>query len=176
MDFDVTVEIPRGTRNKYEMDLRTGRIHLDRTLFTATKYPADYGYVEGTCGTQGTALDALVLVQEPTFPGCLVLSRALGLFHMHDEQGPTPKVLCVPAGDHRLADLRDIGDLDRFLRLEIRHFFEVYKAVEPGKSVAIDDDPWAGRAEAEPEIERAVERARGANRSAPPHEVAHLGP
>ena len=160
MDFDVTVEIPRGTRNKYEMDLRTGRIHLDRTLFTATKYPADYGYVEGTCGTQGTALDALVLVQEPTFPGCLVLSRALGMFHMHDEQGPTPKVLCVPAHDHRLARLQDIDDLDRYLRLEIRHFFEVYKAVEPGKSVAIDDDPWAGRAEAEAEIERSVERAR----------------
>nr|WP_296064365.1 inorganic diphosphatase [uncultured Actinoplanes sp.] len=160
MEFDVTVEIPRGTRNKYEVDPRTGRIHLDRTLFTATQYPADYGYIEGTCGTGGTALDALVLVQEPTFPGCLVLSRAIGLFHMRDEQGPTPKVLCVPAADHRLAHLRDIDDLDRFLRLEIQHFFEVYKAVEPGKSVAIESEPWAGRAAAEAEIERALHRAR----------------
>jgi len=89
-----------------------------------------------------------------------VLSRAIGLFHMRDEQGPTPKVLCVPAADHRLAHLRDIDDLDRYLRLEIQHFFEVYKAVEPGKSVTIDSEPWAGRAEAEAEIERALQRAR----------------
>jgi inorganic pyrophosphatase len=161
MDFDVTVEIPRGTRNKYEVDLKTGRIHLDRTLFTATQYPADYGYIEGTRGAQGTALDALVLVQEPTFPGCLILCRAIGLFRMRDEQGPTPKVLCVPTADHRLAELTDITDLDHFLQLEIQHFFEVYKAVEPGKSVAIDEKPWADRAVAEAEIERAVQRARG---------------
>jgi inorganic pyrophosphatase len=159
MDFDVLVEIPRGTRNKYEVDLQTGRIHLDRTLFTATQYPADYGYIEGTCGADGTALDALVLVQEPTFPGCLVRSRAIGLFHMRDEQGPTPKVVCIPAGDQRLDHLQDITDLDRYLRLEIQHFFEVYKAVEPGKSVEIHDQPWAGRQEAEAEIERAVKRA-----------------
>ncbi|GIE99427.1 inorganic diphosphatase [Paractinoplanes rishiriensis] len=159
MEFDVTVEIPKGTRNKYEVDLKTGRIHLDRTLFTATQYPADYGYIEHTCGADGTALDALVLVQEPTFPGCLVLSRPIGLFNMRDEQGATPKVLCVPAADHRLAGLRDISDLDRYLRLEIQHFFEVYKAVEPGKSVSIDNAPWSGRAAAEAEVERAVERA-----------------
>ena len=162
MDIDVTIEIPRGTRNKYEMDLRTGRIHLDRTLFTAAQYPADYGFIEGTRGEDGTALDALVLVQEPTFPGCLVLSRPIGLFHMRDEQGPTPKVVCVPSADHRLAQVRDITDLDRFLRLEIQHFFAIYKAVEPGKSVAIEGEPWAGRAEAETEVERAVRRAAGA--------------
>jgi len=158
MDFDVTVEIPRGTRNKYEMDLRTGRLHLDRTLFTATQYPADYGYIEHTMTARGTALDAMVLVQEPTFPGCLVLSRAIGMFCMRDEQGPTPKVLCVPATDHRLVHLRDIADLDRFLRLEIQHFFEVYKAVEPGKSVLIDADPWAGRAQAEAAITEAMDQ------------------
>jgi len=160
MDFDVTVEIPRGTRNKYEIDTRTHRIHLDRTLFTATQYPADYGFIEDTLADDGTALDALVLVQEPTFPGCVVLSRPIGMFLMRDEQGPTPKVLCVPTGDHRLAHLNDIADLDRFLLLEIAHFFHVYKAVEPGKSVQIDDEPWAGRAEAEAEIVRSFERAR----------------
>ncbi|GIM97062.1 inorganic diphosphatase [Paractinoplanes toevensis] len=160
MEFDVLVEIPKGTRNKYEVDPGTGRIHLDRTLFTATQYPADYGYIEGTCGTGGTALDALVLVREPTFPGCLVLSRAIGLFRMRDEIGPTPKVLTVPTADPRLAYLQDITDLDRFLLLEIQHFFEIYKAVEPGKTVQIDEEPWSGRAEAEAEIERAVERAR----------------
>ena len=160
VEFDVTVEIPKGTRNKYEMDPRTGRIHLDRTLFTATQYPADYGFIEHSVGGDGTALDALVLVLEPTFPGCLVYSRAIGMFRMRDEQGPTHKVLCVPAGDHRLAYLREIADVDRFLRLEIQHFFEVYKAVEPGKSVTIEDEPWAGRDEAEAEIKRAFERAR----------------
>jgi inorganic pyrophosphatase len=155
VDFDVTVEIPKGTRNKYEMDMKTRRIHLDRTLFTATQYPADYGFIEDTMAGGGTALDALVFVQEPTFPGCLVLSRAIGMFRMRDEQGPTPKVLCVPAADHRLADLREVADLDRFLRLEIQHFFEVYKAVEPGKHVIIDAEPWADRAAAEEEIKRA---------------------
>lgn len=162
MDFDVTVEIPRGTRNKYEVDIRTYQVRLDRTLFTATQYPADYGFIDDTLADDGTALDALVLVQEPTFPGCVVLSRAIGMFRMHDEQGPTPKVLCVPSADHRAAYLRDITDLDHFLLLEIKHFFEVYKEVEPGKSVQIDDDPWVGRAGAEAEITRGFERARAA--------------
>jgi inorganic pyrophosphatase len=160
MEFDVTVEIPKGGRNKYEMDLRTHRIHLDRTLFTATKYPADYGYIEGTMGLGGTALDALVLVQEPTFPGCLVLSRAIGMFRMHDEDGPTPKVLCVPVGDYRLDYLQEIDNLEHFVRLEIQHFFGVYKAVEPGKKVFIDEDPWGGREEAEAEIDKGFDRAR----------------
>jgi inorganic pyrophosphatase len=160
VEFDVTIEIPKGGRNNYEVDHVSGRIRLDRTLFTATQYPADYGFIDDSLGEDGDPLDALVLVQEPTFPGCLVLSRPIGLFHMRDEQGPTPKVLTVPAVDHRLAHLRDITDLDRFLMLEIQHFFEVYKAVEPGKSVEIDEKPWAGRADAEAEIERAVERAR----------------
>ncbi|AGL17091.1 inorganic diphosphatase [Actinoplanes sp. N902-109] len=159
MDFDVTVEIPRGTRNKYEADPATHRLHLDRTLFTATQYPADYGYIEDTLAGDGTNLDAMVLVQEPTFPGCLILSRAVGLFRMYDEQGPTPKVLCVPAGDPRQSHLRDITDLDPFLLLEIRHFFEVYKTVEPGKRVTIDEKPWAGHEEAEAEITRCQARA-----------------
>ncbi|HEX8343191.1 MAG TPA: inorganic diphosphatase [Actinoplanes sp.] len=160
MDFDVTVEIPKGTRNKYEMDLRTRRIRLDRTLFTATRYPADYGFIEDTLGGGGTAVDAMVLVHEPTFPGCVVLSRAIGMFRMHDEDGPTPKVLCVPATDVRSAGLHDITDLEPFVQRGIKHFFEVYKAVEPGKSVRIDAEPWAGRAEAEAEIERGFKRAR----------------
>jgi inorganic pyrophosphatase len=160
MDFDVTVEIPKGTRNKYEMDMRTHRIHLDRTLFTATQYPADYGFIEDTLTDGGKALDAMVLVQEPTFPGCLILCRAIGMFRMYDEDGPTPKVLCVPAGDHRLTHLRDITDLEPFVRRGIKHFFEVYKAVEPGKHVIIQEEAWAGREEAETEIKRAIERAR----------------
>jgi len=160
MDFDVTIEIPKGTRNKYKMDPRTGRIRLDRTLFTATQYPADYGFIEHSLGEDTDPLDALVLVREPTFPGCLIRCRAIGMFRMQDKKGPDPKVLCVPAADPRLAQLGDITDLERFYKLEIQHFFEVYKDLEPGKSVDVEGGIWAGRTEAEAEIRRSHERAR----------------
>jgi len=159
MDFDVTIEIPRGTRNKYVFDRPTCRIRLDRTLFTATQYPADYGFIDDTLGPDVDALDALVLVQEPTFPGCLVHCRAIGMFRMRDEQGPTPKVVCVPTAELRLMHLKDVDDVDPFYRLEIGHFFEVYKLLEPGKRVWIEGDAWAGRGEAEQEIRRACARA-----------------
>jgi inorganic pyrophosphatase len=158
MDFDVTVEIPKGNRNKYEVDHATGRIRLDRTLFTATQYPADYGFIEGTLGEDGDPLDALVLVQEPTFPGCLIRCRTIGMFRMKDEKGGDDKVLCVPYGDPRQEHLRDIGDVPEFDRLEIQHFFEVYKDLEPGKSV--EGATWVGQAEAEAEIHASYRRAQ----------------
>ncbi|GEL20114.1 inorganic diphosphatase [Pseudonocardia asaccharolytica] len=158
MDFDVVVEIPKGHRNKYEMDHRTGRIRLDRTLFTATSYPADYGFIEHTIALDGDPLDALVLVPEPTFPGCVIRCRAIGMLRMRDENGQDDKVLCVPAADTRLEHLRDIGHVPEFDRLEIQHFFEVYKQVEPGKSVE-GDTGWVGRADAEAEIESSYRRA-----------------
>jgi inorganic pyrophosphatase len=139
------------------MDHETGRIRLDRTLFTATQYPADYGFVEGTLGDDGDPLDALVLVQEPTFPGCLIRCRAIAMFRMRDEAGGDDKVLCVPADDPRLDSLRDLDDLEPFYKLEIQHFFQVYKELEPGKSV--EGSEWVGRAEAEVEINRSYERA-----------------
>ena len=160
MEFDVTIEIPRGHRNKYVFDHSAGRIRLDRTLFTATQYPADYGFVDGTFGPHVDALDALVLVQEPTFPGCLIRCRAVGMFRMSDESGPTPKVVCVPADDPRQRHLREITDLDPFLRLEVGHFFEIYKAIEPGKSVVLGEDRWAARDVAEAAIRRAYEVVR----------------
>ena len=156
MDFDVTIEIPKGQRNKYEVDHETGRIRLDRMLFTATRYPADYGFIEGTLGEDGDPLDALVLLEEPTFPGCLIRCRAIGMFHMRDEAGGDDKVICIPAKDPRLDDLQDLGDLSEFYRLEIQHFFETYKDLEPGKSV--EGAHWAGRAEAEAEIEASRRR------------------
>lgn len=156
MEFDVTVEIPRGNRNKYEVDHTTGRIRLDRTLFTSTQYPADYGFIDGTLGQDGDPLDALVLVAAPTFPGCLIRSRAIGMFRMRDEAGADDKVLCVPAGDPRLENLQDITDVAEYDRLEIQHFFTVYKDLEPGKSV--EGATWVGRAEAQAEIEASYAR------------------
>ncbi len=161
LEFDVTIEIPKGTRNKYVMDLRTGRIRFDRTLFTATQYPADYGFIEQTLGEDTDPLDALVLVREPTFPGCLIRCRAIGMFRLRDEKGPDPKVVCVPAADPRLTHLTDVADLEHFFRLEIEHFFAVYRDLEPGKSVDEQAGRWAGRAAAQAEIIRSQERAAG---------------
>jgi inorganic pyrophosphatase len=121
-EFDVVVEIPKGSRNKYEVDHVSGRIRLDRTLFTATQYPGDYGFVEDTLGEDGDPLDALlVTVGEPLFPGVLVLCRTIGMFRMRDEAGGDDKLLCVPAHEPRLENLRDIHHLPEFHRLnEIR--------------------------------------------------------
>jgi inorganic pyrophosphatase len=150
VDFNVTIEIPKGQRNKYEMDHVTGRIKLDRTLFTSTQYPADYGFIDDTLGQDGDPLDCLVLLPEPTFPGCLIRARAIGMFRMTDEKGTDDKVLCVPATDPRQEHLRDIFHVAEFDRQEIQHFFEVYKDLEPGK--AVQGSTWVGRAEAEAEI------------------------
>lgn len=154
--FDVTVEIPKGQKNKYEVDHETGRIRLDRTLFTSTQYPADYGFIESTLGRDGDPLDALVLVEEPTFPGCLIRCRAVAMFRMVDENGPDDKVLCVPSGDVRRAGLRHLADVDPHLLLEIEHFFSVYKDLEPGKSV--EGASWVDVDEAEIEIAEARRR------------------
>jgi inorganic pyrophosphatase len=168
MQFDVVVEIPKGQRNKYEVDHETGRIRLDRMLFTSTRYPSDYGFIEGTLADDGDPLDALVLLEEPTFPGCLIACRAIGMFRMRDENGADDKVLCVPATDPRMAGLKDIEDVSTFDRLEIQHFFEVYKQLEPGKLV--EGFTWAGRAEAEAEIEACRAAAeRASQRSPEPH-------
>ena len=160
MEFDVTVEIPQGSRNKYEMDHELHRIRLDRLLFTSTRYPADYGYIEGTLGRDGDPLDALGLIPEPTFPGCLVRARAIGMYRMTDEKGPDDKVICVPFDDPRQEHLRDIHHLGEFDRLEIQHFFTVYKDLEPGKSV--EGATWTGRVEAEEEIRESFKRAEAA--------------
>jgi inorganic pyrophosphatase len=157
VEFDVTIEIPMGQRNKYEVDHATGRIRLDRMLFTSTRYPHDYGFIEETLGEDGDPLDALVLLDEPTFPGCLIRCRAIGMFRMRDEAGGDDKVLCIPAGDPRMDHIRELDDVSEFDRLEIQHFFEVYKDLEPGKSV--EGAAWCGREKAEQEIENSRQRA-----------------
>lgn len=135
-DAVMVVEIPRGSRNKYEVDHETGEIFLDRMLFTATRYPADYGYIPDTLAEDGDPLDALVLVGEPTFPGCRVRIRVVGLFLMEDQGDPDHKLIAVPAGDPRWEETHDLDDLPDHLRRELEHFFAVYKDLE-GKKTAV---------------------------------------
>jgi inorganic pyrophosphatase len=130
---DVIVEIPRGSRNKYEYDHERDVIKLDRRLFSATFYPADYGFLPDTLGEDGDPLDALVLLEDPTFPGCLVVSRPVGVFWMEDDKGPDAKIICVPAGDPRWDTVQEIEDVPEMMRAEIEHFFDVYKTLEPDK-------------------------------------------
>ncbi|MDU3274144.1 inorganic diphosphatase [Varibaculum cambriense] len=144
MEFDVTIEIPKGNRNKYEVDHGTGRIRLDRMLFTSTRYPDDYGFIDGTLGEDGDPLDALVVLEESTFPGCVIRCRPLGMFRMRDENGGDDKVLCVPAADQRASWRTEIEDISEFHRL--------------GKSV--EGAHWVGRKEAEEEIRRSRERMK----------------
>ena len=157
--FDVIIEIPRGSRNKYEMDFHLDRIRLNRTLFTATQYPADYGFVPHTLAEDGDPLDVLVLLDEPTFPGCHILVRPVGVFWMRDEAGPDAKVLCVPAHDERVAHVKDLPDLPQHLLDEIGHFFEVYKALEPSKGT--DVRGWDDAAHAWAAVEDARARFPG---------------
>ena len=131
--IQVVIEIPRGSRNKYEIDHETGRVFLDRRLFTATTYPADYGFVPETLGGDGDPLDALVLLEDPVYPGVWVQARPVGVLFMHDEAGEDAKLICVPPKEPRWADVNDLTDLSAALRAEIQHFFEVYKALEPDK-------------------------------------------
>jgi inorganic pyrophosphatase len=156
VEFDVTIEIPKGQRNKYEVDHETGRVRLDRYLYTPMAYPADYGFIEDTLGEDGDPLDALVLLPQPLFPGVLVLVRPVGMFRMVDEAGGDDKVLCVPAGDPRWDHINDIGDVPAFELEAIKHFFVHYKDLEPNKFVKAAD--WVGRAEAEAEVVRSLDR------------------
>jgi inorganic pyrophosphatase len=130
----VVIEIPRGSRNKYEIDHDTGHIFLDRRLFTATTYPADYGFIPDTLGGDGDPLDALVLLEDPTYPGVWVEAKPVGLLWMQDEAGEDAKVICVPPTDPRWRGVEDLRDLPEELLEEIKHFFDVYKALEPGKA------------------------------------------
>ncbi len=152
----VFVEIPSGSRNKYEVDKETGAIVLDRMLFTSTRYPADYGFIEGTLGGDTDPLDALVFVGEPTFPGCRVRARPVGLFRMRDEKGEDEKILCVPLRDPMWSHVERLDDLPQALRAEVEHFFTVYGDLEE-KKVGVEG--FGDREEALRVIEEARRRA-----------------
>ena len=152
----VVIEIPRGSRNKYEIDHEDGKIYLDRRLFTATTYPADYGFVPDTLAGDGDPLDALVLLEDPVYPGVVVEARPVGVLYMQDEAGEDAKLICVPPREPRFAHIQDISELTPQLVEEIQHFFDVYKALEPDKHTS--SAGLGGRAEAWREIEQS--RAR----------------
>jgi inorganic pyrophosphatase len=128
--IEVFVEIPRGSRNKYEIDKVRGVLTLDRVLYSSVHYPTDYGFVVDTLADDGDALDALVVVDEPTFPGCHIIARPIGVLDMQDEKGQDQKILAVPVGDPRFSSIRDLQDIDQHWLREIENFFQTYKALE----------------------------------------------
>ncbi len=134
LTVDVMIEIPKGSRNKYEYDTEQKRLKFDRMLFSAVHYPSDYGFIIDTLALDGDALDALVLVWEPTFPGCLIEARPVGLFKMQDEKGPDEKILCVPLNDPLWNYIKDLSEVPPHLLKEIGHFFSIYKELEKKKT------------------------------------------
>lgn len=157
--FDVVVEVPKGSRNKYEWDAAAGAMRLDRQLFTATRYPGDYGFIPGTRADDGDPVDVLVALDEATFPGCHIRCRGVGVLDMSDEHGGDEKILAVPDGDPRIT-WRELDEVPEYVLEEIRHFFNIYKDLEPGKGTEVG--AWRGRDEAEREIRAARARFRAA--------------
>jgi len=135
--FPVMIEIPKGSRNKYEYDPERRVLKFDRMLFSSMHYPSDYGFFPDTLSEDGDPLDALVLVWEPTFPGCLIDVKPIGVFKMRDEKGPDEKILCVPITDPLWNHIEKLKDVPPHLLKEIEHFFTVYKDLER-KKVTVD--------------------------------------
>ena len=129
----VVVEIPKGSRNKYEFDKSTGLLRLDWVLYSPIHYPGDYGLIPRTLYEDGDPLDVLVMVTEPTFPGCIIAARPIGLFRMMDREVPDDKILAVPAMDPLFQDYHDISDIPQHFLREVAHFFAVYKDLEGGR-------------------------------------------
>lgn len=134
--IEVVVEIPKGSRNKYEIDHDRHIVRLDRRLFSALTYPADYGFIPDTLAEDDDPLDVLVLLEEPTVPGCYIDARPLGVLWMEDEKGPDAKIICVVDGDPLYEHVETLEGLPRPLLAEIRHFFDTYKELEPNKSAS----------------------------------------
>jgi len=151
----VVVEIPKGSRNKYEFDKERKVIKFDRILFSAVHYPCDYGFILDTLAEDGDPLDALVLVWEPTFPGCLIDVKPVGLFKMWDEKGRDEKILCVPLKDPLWNYIEDLNDVPPHLLKEIEHFFSIYKELE---EKVTEVEGWGGKAEAIEIIKKSRER------------------
>jgi inorganic pyrophosphatase len=149
------IEIPKGSRNKYEWDAELGAIKLDRFLFSSVVYPTDYGFIPETLGGDDDPLDALVCVSAPTFPGCFIPVRAVAVFRMTDDKGEDDKIVCVPFEDPHWSGMEELEDIPDQLRVEIEHFFTIYKQPE-GKEVTIDG--WYDRGVAEDILQEGYDR------------------
>jgi inorganic pyrophosphatase len=155
--FPVVIEIPRGSKNKYELDKETGLLRLDRVLYSAVHYPADYGFIPRTFCDDGDPLDALVLGQEPVYPLTIVEARAIGVMRMRDEKGIDDKIVAVSVHDPAFAEYTDKDQLPTHVLRQVRRFFEDYKALEH-KQVVVED--MLGPAEALRIIREALELYR----------------
>lgn len=155
MTFDAIIEIPRGSRNKYEMDHETGRIRFDRVLYSPMFYPADYGFVENTLGLDGDPIDVLVFLTEPTVPGCVIEVKTIGVLKMSDDKGQDEKLICVPVADPTWNQLENITDMNPHTLKEVEHFFRVYKDLE-NKTTTIEG--YGDKTEAEKLLQDARER------------------
>lgn len=155
MTVTVMIEIPKGSRNKYEYDVDRKMLKFDRMLFSAVHYPSDYGFILDTLGGDGDPLDALVLVWEPTFPGCIIEAKPVGMFRMRDEKGPDEKILCVPVADPFWNHIDKLTDAPPHLLKEIEHFFSIYKELESKKTGILG---WEDREAAIRVIEESYQR------------------
>ena len=153
--FDVLVEIPKGSRNKYEYDFVLNKIRFDRTLFSSMMYPGDYGFIPESLALDGDPLDVLVLTTEPTFPMVVIEVKPIGVFHMADEKGPDEKIICVPVSDPIWSKRDDIKDLNPHRLKEIEHFFQVYKDLEEKK---VDVGGWGDAKEAYDIVQNCIQR------------------
>lgn len=156
MTVNVLIEIPKGSRNKYELDKKTGRIKLDRVLYSSVAYPTDYGLIPDTHADDGDPLDVLVITRFPTFPGCVVEARPIALIDMIDTKEGDEKIIAVPENDPQFESWKELEDIPDSLRNEINEFFKTYKNLEPGKFIEIQG--WKGREEAEAMIKKSLNK------------------
>ena len=158
-DYPALIEIPKGSRVKYEVDHESGRVFVDRVLYTAFGYPTNYGFFENTLGDDGDPVDVLVLLDYELFPGSGLTVRPVGVFNMTDDGGGDAKVIAVIAKDPRWDWVQDVDDIPEYTRKEIEHFFEHYKDLEPGKWVKTEG--WQNAAEAEAIVAKALAKFDG---------------
>lgn len=149
------VEVPNGSVNKYEFDCEVGVFKLDRVLYSPVYYPGDYGIIPRTLSADGDPLDILVLTTRPTFTGCVMVAKPIGVLTTKDENGEDDKILGVPIGDPRFQEVSDVSDIAKHLRLEIADFFLSYKKLEPRKWVEVGG--WKDAKAAESIIQAAID-------------------
>ncbi|MBI1354059.1 MAG: inorganic pyrophosphatase [Acidobacteria bacterium] len=149
------VEIQQDGSNKYEYDAELGLFKLDRVLYSAVHYPMAYGFIPGTLADDGDPIDVMVMTRSPTFTGCLILAKPIGLFRMHDEKGEDEKILAVPTADPRFNEVESLEDMRPHRLREVEHFFSIYKDLEDKK---VDIRGWESRESAYKAIEQSIER------------------